>query len=694
MLLRSSWRKSRTAHTLRAPALIGVEQEFDLFSGESYLDFRRLFPQVVARTRSVPFRNCDSAVILDAGYMLACDGREAEFATAPVDWHGDGCLSLAREAVRCRLHMLRLLKESGVPRVSGYSTHLSVSVPIGREWEIARAFAKTVGPALILLMEARQSPGLLIRPRRGRLEIGSEYLDDERQIAAAILLLTGAVRAYLQDPSLWRQYPRVRLKRWEAANIRPGIYLPHDAYGESLHERGRAAPLELTNGEQITAGKILESCAELSLCALKGQVSRSAARTLQRAVRKVGSLQIEQQRDPAVIKSRSSYRSASQAKTLIRLASGSRDVTPAFVDWEGAAFSWNGKDVPLILGIPWSGLPQFFAAAEKKQIPEFIASLGPAQAQLNSLNQLRAPRAYASIDPVALGTQALNDKGMHAGVKGGTSKHPKRVSYTDFPETESVQVPAESSTLAQTLVARRPAWLTDSAQTIMARRPATLTDSAQTVLARRPSGSSSSAMAASSQPGGSSQGRKSRVGWIIAAAVGVVVLSVLAVSAGIVVLSHASPTKTPTLASTSAAYLSQSLSTPTLPSLTPVPTPTPSPTPLPTTALSATPAIPTFTLHENAFCRKGPDGSYPDVTAIPNGDTVEILGVSQDGFWYFVYWRRFDARCWVAAATGQTSGNSQGVPVLAAPATSAPTRTAKPSRTPQPTVITTPTLGL
>jgi len=100
-----------------------------------------------------------------------------------------------------------------------------------------------------------------------------------------------------------------------------------------------------------------------------------------------------------------------------------------------------------------------------------------------------------------------------------------------------------------------------------------------------------------------------------------------------------------------------------------------------TSTLTPTPATPIFTLLQNAFCRKGPDVSFSDVTAIPLGDTVDIQGVSTDGFWYFVFWKKFNAKCWVAAHSGRLSGNLDGVLVL----TSVPTATQTPVGRPRPT---------
>jgi hypothetical protein len=105
---------------------------------------------------------------------------------------------------------------------------------------------------------------------------------------------------------------------------------------------------------------------------------------------------------------------------------------------------------------------------------------------------------------------------------------------------------------------------------------------------------------------------------------------------------------------------------------------------LPTpTAVSAGPA---FVLDKNAFCRKGPGTMYVDVTAIPLGETVDILGRNQEnGLWYYVLWAKFNAKCWVSATTGHTLGDLSLIPFLAAPPTPTPTPSPvppKPTKTP------------
>jgi hypothetical protein len=101
------------------------------------------------------------------------------------------------------------------------------------------------------------------------------------------------------------------------------------------------------------------------------------------------------------------------------------------------------------------------------------------------------------------------------------------------------------------------------------------------------------------------------------------------------------------------------------PTLTPIPEPLKT---LPSVTPTSTPIEPpTFTLNKNAFCRKGPDMTFSDVTAVTAGETVDILNVSEDGFWYFIYWKKFDAKCWVATGTGDVNGDVTGIKVLVGP---------------------------
>ncbi|MEN9564789.1 MAG: hypothetical protein RIR73_3033 [Chloroflexota bacterium] len=82
--------------------------------------------------------------------------------------------------------------------------------------------------------------------------------------------------------------------------------------------------------------------------------------------------------------------------------------------------------------------------------------------------------------------------------------------------------------------------------------------------------------------------------------------------------------------------------------------------------------FPQFIFEKNAFCRKGPGLNFSDLTAIPAGDTVEVRGVSADTQWYFIFWDKFKAECWVATSTGNLIGDIANIPVLASPPTPVP----------------------
>lgn len=401
--------------------VLGIEQEHDLFDGERRLDFQRLFPAAARSSSSVPFRNSNEAAVLDAGYVLACDGWEAELATVPIPALGNGCVTLAQEVLRCRAHMLDQLRRAGVPDVHGYSTHINLSVPFGLEDETVHALARSVGPALILLMEAPASPGLLLRPRRGRVEIGSEYIDREQHLAAACTFLTGVVYAFLHQPAVWRRFPRLILRRWEPATLRPGVYLPHDAFGESVHARGRAAQLELTNGQTTTAGELLESTSELALEALEGRINPVAAEALRGLVRGDGELPIDRTSDPGHMDPPTSrLPAAPEAAVLGRLGTAKDDssISLRFLDWEGAAFSWRRPlRRRLIIGVPWQHLEGFMGAIRDQDLSDFVAQLGAPVPELRSLDQLATPQVFRRVDLSALGQEA------QIGKQGGRKHH-------------------------------------------------------------------------------------------------------------------------------------------------------------------------------------------------------------------------------------------------------------------------------
>jgi hypothetical protein len=93
---------------------------------------------------------------------------------------------------------------------------------------------------------------------------------------------------------------------------------------------------------------------------------------------------------------------------------------------------------------------------------------------------------------------------------------------------------------------------------------------------------------------------------------------------------------------------------------------------------------PKFVFDKNAFCREGPSTVFSDVTAMTAGETVDILGRNDElgSLWYFVEWKKFTVKCWVAASTGHPLGDLTAIPELASPPTPTPTSVPIPTKTP------------
>ncbi len=111
------------------------------------------------------------------------------------------------------------------------------------------------------------------------------------------------------------------------------------------------------------------------------------------------------------------------------------------------------------------------------------------------------------------------------------------------------------------------------------------------------------------------------------------------------------------------------------PAITSTETPLPSPTATPTAPLR-------IVLVKNSFCRAGPGQVYREITALAVGDSAEVRGISQDGFWLFVYWTKFKVECWIVSSAAPSDTDLSGVPVLAAPPTPLPTSPPQPTFVP------------
>src|SRR5579872_6389331 len=166
--------------------LIGIEHEFAISSDSRVLDFRSCIHRLGL---SRPHLNPGdlNSYRLRSGAALTCDGREAEIALPPLR---ASAAEVEQRTAAARREFDELLHHGW--RVTGYSTHLSVQV--ASPGPVARHYARTFAPALALLIDGQASPGLLIRPRVGRLELCGEYVDGLR-LRAAVAFARATVTA-------------------------------------------------------------------------------------------------------------------------------------------------------------------------------------------------------------------------------------------------------------------------------------------------------------------------------------------------------------------------------------------------------------------------------------------------------------------------------------------------------------------
>ena len=118
-------------------------------------------------------------------------------------------------------------------------------------------------PALMLLMDGPASPGLLVRPRPARLEIGGEFVTGDGFRAAAVMA-AGAVltcERAASDRRARHTLPPAPQARIQPAKARYGHYVDRAAFGGDLYEHGRSMPFRVGRLRRTRlAQQHLEAC--------------------------------------------------------------------------------------------------------------------------------------------------------------------------------------------------------------------------------------------------------------------------------------------------------------------------------------------------------------------------------------------------------------------------------------------------
>lgn len=248
------------AGSIDARGEIGVEHEFALATPEGPLDFRTIVDGLALDGQRLDPGDRWSTRCR-AGFVITCDGPEAEVVTPPLPLTTGFAGGLAAWSLAGR-GALRAALPPDVT-LSGYSTHLNVGQPLTSkahragpaatdlaEIESATArFAATYGIPLLLLTGRHDTPGIQVRPRHGRTELVVAHCDDG-QLRAVATFAAGSVLALRRGLA-----PPAVAVATEPCVIRYGAYLDRSGVrsGIDVLAAGRSAELELAAGGAITA---------------------------------------------------------------------------------------------------------------------------------------------------------------------------------------------------------------------------------------------------------------------------------------------------------------------------------------------------------------------------------------------------------------------------------------------------------
>jgi hypothetical protein len=240
-----------------APTSLGIEHEFLVrdHAGRP-VDFRTVVHGLDLGRRDL-VATYGNSYRLPTGSIVTADGTEAEIATPPIELGPGAIATIDAWAAWER----RSLAERVSPlTLRGDSTHINVSLPTDVDPDVvAWAFATRFSVGLMLLMDRPESPGLIVRPRPHRLELGGEFCVGSA-LRAALAYAVGATHACVAfargtTPAAWPPEIATTLERHV---LRYGWYVARTAVGDGdLYRAGRRLVLRTATGRRLSAGDAL-----------------------------------------------------------------------------------------------------------------------------------------------------------------------------------------------------------------------------------------------------------------------------------------------------------------------------------------------------------------------------------------------------------------------------------------------------
>lgn len=344
-----------------------------LDEGGERLDFRRhIHSMELGRRDLVP--GAPFAYWRPTGAIVTADRMEAEIATPPVVLGPgfatalDGWMAWERTqlAQRIRPHTLR-----------GDSTHINVTLPSDVDPDaVADLFATRFSVGLMLLMDRPVSPGLLVRPRPFRLELGGEYV-----VGAALRAATTyAVGATLACVDAARRGTDVdlpaMLELWLERNVlRYGWYVARTAFGPGdLYVDGRRLAITAIDGRRLVADDVFRWGWAAARRFVGPYVDPADLEETDAFVDGGVPLLIERQGIDEATVARPSPAASPFGRALPPRERPGYDVAPVMVTWEAGVFliSRSDRGCSAFAVVPGRALDRFLSALDRGALDTLI----------------------------------------------------------------------------------------------------------------------------------------------------------------------------------------------------------------------------------------------------------------------------------------------------------------------------------
>ena len=353
----------------------GVEHEFAVHDGARQIDFSAHVHQLAEL--GYPLHPTDPKMFFRPdGSAIIADGLVAEVATPPIAVREGFAEELDERLAAAREHLRSRLPPGFNAR--GGSTHLNIEVDPALNDQLCLRYARTFAPAMMMLLDSPDSPGLLVRPRPGRTELCGEYIvGDALRVAmtfaiGSVLATEQAIRSRRTD-----HLPPSLVVEVEPARRRYGWYIDRRGFGPDLYDAGREALLTRTGGGLISAGEHLGASWLPARQALAGLADEYDLRLVDRVVSGELPLPIE---DPSVAKQTNQHTTREPTTFGHALATrtrGSYRIAPRHATWDWVAYetsSTSGEEHHSIALVPWDRLDGFLRSLDQGRLDATLDS--------------------------------------------------------------------------------------------------------------------------------------------------------------------------------------------------------------------------------------------------------------------------------------------------------------------------------